>query len=157
MTPPLGTKEWYRDHPVKAPGISFRPIREGRNPMPEILSIVGLSMLAWGLVVLVAILIATSIPASAHEAPLGWAYETFCCNGNGQHGDCAPVPTSSVKAVDGGYEITLRPGDHPMITSPHTFFKAERETRLSGDEHYHVCLWPSQHNLRCLYVPPFGA
>lgn len=155
--PPPGSKEFYRDHPVGSPPpISFRPIREGRNPMPEILAIVGLSMLAWGMVVLAVMLIWASTPASAHDAPLGWSYDTFCCNGNGQHGDCAPVPASSIKAVDGGYEITLRPGDHPMITRPHIFFKAWPESRLSQDGNFHVCLWPSQDSLRCLYVPPVG-
>lgn len=91
------------------------------------------------------------MPATAHEF-----YDTWCCNGNAHSGDCQPIPSASVKPVDGGYQITLGPGDHRLATRVHVFSKAQAETRRSLDGRYHACLYPTEDTLRCLYIPPAG-
>lgn len=93
----------------------------------------------------------------AHEAMSHkWEYDADCCNGNAVEGDCQEIPASAVKVVDGGYEITLRPGDHRLVTVPHTWTKATKEARWSKDENYHACLWPNEATLRCFYAPTLG-
>lgn len=91
--------------------------------------------------------------ASAHNAPMGWRYDGFCCNGDGHNGDCQQIPTQSVKVVKGGYEITLNPGDHRLVTKPHTFFVDQRNVRDSGDDYFHACLYPTEDTMRCFYAP----
>lgn len=58
-------------------------------------------------------------PVRAHEAPTGFKFSPWCCNGNSVHGDCAQIPASAVEEVSGGYQITLKPGDHHMVTKVH--------------------------------------
>ena len=96
------------------------------------------------------------VGAFAHDAPSGMRYDAWCCNGNAHSGDCQPIPSSSVKVVAGGYQITLRPGDHWMVTKEHRFQKPQTETRWSTDGQYHACLYPNETNLRCFYAPPTG-
>lgn len=92
--------------------------------------------------------------ASAHESPTGQVYDAWCCNGK----DCQTIPTDSVTINDAGeYEITLRPGDHPMVTKVSVHTKAIMETRPSDDGYFHACLWPDENTLRCLYAPPLGS
>jgi hypothetical protein len=94
--------------------------------------------------------------ATAHEAPSGWKYDAICCNGDAHTGDCQRVEASTVKAVEGGWRVTLEVGDHQLVTRPHVFLKAYDKTRASKDGDFHVCLWPTQDSLRCLYVPDMG-
>ena len=100
--------------------------------------------------------------AHAHEAmatnaqPLGWNYDGWCCNGDGHTGDCQVVSHKAVRSVKGGYQITLEPGDHRLVTKRHVFFKEERAARKSPDGMYHVCLYPTENQLRCFYAPPMG-
>lgn len=94
--------------------------------------------------------------AYAHEAPSGMKYDAYCCNGNRVNGDCEMIPASSVRVTPDGYEVTLRPGDHRMVTVKHVFHKSYSETRVSTDNEYHACLFPDEHTLRCLYAPPMG-
>jgi hypothetical protein len=102
----------------------------------------------------VALLVASV--AQAHEAPSGMAYSAYCCNGNSTHGDCMPIPASSVKVVAGGYQITLVPGDHHMVVHEHVFFKPYSEVQESTDGSYHACLFPDENTLRCFYAPPMS-
>lgn len=94
--------------------------------------------------------------ARAHEADSGMRYDSWCCNGNRHTGDCEAIPNHSVMPVPGGYRITLRPGDHHLVTSPQVFEKSEAETRQSTDGRFHACLFPDQTTLRCFYAPPMG-
>ena len=94
--------------------------------------------------------------AWGHEAPTGWSYPVSCCNGTAEEGDCQSIPASSVKAVDGGYQITLRPGEHHLVTKDHSWLKSMGETRVSKDDNYHVCLYPNEETLRCFFAPPMG-
>lgn len=95
-------------------------------------------------------------PATAHETPTGWKYDAVCCNGNATHGDCHHIPRTSVRAVEGGWLVTLNPGDHPLVTKTHQWLKPYDDTRESKDEDFHACLWPTEDTLRCLYVPNMG-
>lgn len=90
------------------------------------------------------------VPAAAHMSPGGMAYEAWCCSNK----DCAPVPSTAFRAIPGGWEITVRPGDHPMVTRVHTFSVPYGDTRPATDGEHHICLWPTEDDLRCVYVPP---
>jgi hypothetical protein len=92
-------------------------------------------------------------PAAAHYAPSGMAYDAWCCNGDGSHGDCAPIPTVDVKETTAGWIITLHPGDHPLVTKVHVYTKRLGEERHSTDGGYHACLYPNENTLRCFYTP----
>lgn len=91
--------------------------------------------------------------AYAHDAPSGWAYDPYCCNGDGETGDCQMIPSRTVKIVDGGYKITLEPGDHRLVTHLHVFVMPQRKTMHSPDGAYHLCLFPDENTLRCFYAP----
>lgn len=104
-----------------------------------------------------------SAPAMAHDAmptaaqPEGWRYDAVCCQqATANSGDCQDIPATSVKPIPGGYQITLRPGDHHMVTRLHVFQFSQAETRESPDGRYHACLYPSEDNLHCFYAPPMG-
>jgi len=99
---------------------------------------------------LASLLVATA--AMAHKAPSGWSYSGWCCNGT----DCAQIPHEAVKVIEGGFQITLKPGDHPMVTRVHVFQIEMAKTKQSQDQFYHVCLWPNEDTLRCVYVPHMG-
>lgn len=90
-------------------------------------------------------------PAGAHE----W-YSAWCCNGDSETGDCQAIPESAVRATNDGWEITLKPGDHRLITKPHRFTKTYGHTRKSEDDQFHACLFPTEDTLRCFYAPPMG-
>jgi hypothetical protein len=94
--------------------------------------------------------------AYAHQAVSGMPYNTWCCNGNGQNGDCQEIPDSAVRTIPGGYQITLQVGDHRLVTRSHIFTKTQAETRWSTDGRYHACLYPTEDELRCFYAPPPG-
>ncbi|AXV15964.1 hypothetical protein CYG48_09805 [Neorhizobium sp. SOG26] len=98
-----------------------------------------------------------STAALAHEAHsaggMAWKYDGFCCNGDNHTGDCQMISTRNVKVTENGYEIQLKPGDHRMITRPHRFTMKQSQARRSQDEEYHICLYPTEDNLRCFYAP----
>lgn len=90
----------------------------------------------------------------AHEAPLGWLYPANCCSGR----DCAEAPSGSVREGPNGYEVTLLPGQHPMVKDePHSFVVAydARQIRDSPDGRFHVCLSP-QLRLLCFFAGSRG-
>lgn len=94
--------------------------------------------------------------AYSHNADMGWAYDPYCCNGNQDHGDCQEIDSKTVKPVDGGYLVTLNPGDHRLVTTPHTYMVPNDKVKYSPDGHYHACLWPSEDKMQCFYAPPMG-
>lgn len=81
--------------------------------------------------------------ASAHQAPLGWAYDYACCSDK----DCRPVPNAEVNEGQGGY--SYRGQSIPY---------GDRRIRQSGDEHFHVCTVAGKPDGRvlCLYEPVRG-
>ena len=94
--------------------------------------------------------------ARAHEAASGFKYDAACCHGVGPTGDCQPIPTSTVKPIPGGYQITLAPGDHHLVTRVHVFQIESSLVRKSTDGQFHACLYPTEDTLRCFYAPPMG-
>jgi hypothetical protein len=91
--------------------------------------------------------------AMAHDAPSGWKYDPYCCNGDGETGDCQMIPARTVTIVPGGYRVTLYPGDHRYITHAHIFMLPQRKTMHSPDGAYHLCLFPDENTPRCFYAP----
>lgn len=100
----------------------------------------------------------TAAPAAVtrgHDAPAGWEYDRDCCHNI----DCAPVPEGAVREVRGGYQVTLRAGQHPMLAEgvavnvfvPH----GDRRIRTSGDSDRHACV-SAYGTLFCIYIPPGG-
>lgn len=96
--------------------------------------------------------------ARAHTSQGGMNYLPWCCNKS----DCAEVAPHAVKFTDSGWQITLNPGDHPRVTEatgrvvhlvPYTFEKRMQST----DGAFHICLFPSEKNVRCFYHPPVGS
>lgn len=100
---------------------------------------------------------ALALPAAAHQAPSGWEYDPSCCSGT----DCAPVPDEAIREAQGGYEVLIQPGTHPMVgegAEPARRFVPHGDPRIrtSGDERKHACV--SRFGaIYCLYVPPSGA
>ncbi len=90
----------------------------------------------------------------AHEAPTGWKYEAYCCNGNEHNGDCQKIPAARVRVTSVGYLVEIRPGDHRLATVHHLFTIPFAEVRTSQDENYHLCLYPNENTPRCFYAPP---
>ena len=93
-----------------------------------------------------ACLVTTGVPAAAHDAPSGWAYDMVCCSNH----DCRPE-LSDVKATRLGWLITstgeiIRYGDSRI--------------HESKDGEFHRCLMQRGVNgpgmTRCLYVPRMG-
>lgn len=94
--------------------------------------------------------------ALAHNAPSGWTYPPSCCNG----GDCAQIPHGRVRAAPGGWRVTLRPGDNPMVTEATgavTVFVPASATQPSPDREFHICLWPTHDSVRCFWAPEAGS
>lgn len=107
---------------------------------------------ALGAAVVTALLFA--VPALAHQAPSGWAYDRECCHNL----DCAPAPDGAIREVQGGYQVTLAPGSHPMVRDrtvtgfvPH----GDPRIRVSGDEDRHACV-SGTGRILCIYIPPGG-
>lgn len=115
---------------------------------------------------ILALMLSAPAGAWAHSSPQGWRYDGTCCSAVepiAHEGDCAPIPETAVRIVPGGYEVTLRPGDHPLVTVEHQWFVAhdrpmtpgntsQPAVRPSGDSDWHVCLYPNESVLRCLYI-----
>lgn len=106
-------------------------------------------------------LLLTVTPALAHD----W-YDHDCCDTR----DCAPIEDVHVERVQGGYQVEIPPGSHPMAglgVSEFVRFDDPR-VRVSADDAYHACIVSSAafmdpHDqqrttdwMRCLYVPLEG-
>ena len=104
-------------------------------------------------VMLTAVFCAIVTDASAHDAKSGWSYDAYCCNGNAHVGDCQQIPSKSVAIVNGGYKVTLMPGDHRLATQSHVFKVPQDRARQSQDSEFHLCLYPDENTPRCFYAP----
>lgn len=72
-----------------------------------------------------------SAPAHAHD----W-YEPACCSDT----DCAPIPDTAVREGPNGYEVTLQPGQHPMVKAPLSYVVPYDKAKQSPDGKYHACI-----------------
>ncbi|RRN68748.1 hypothetical protein EIQ31_19690 [Agrobacterium deltaense] len=102
------------------------------------------------------LLFAFSATSLAHESHKGFKYESYCCNGDAETGDCQMIPTRSVRVTSDGYEVSLAPGDHRMVTRRHVFNWSQSQARRSEDGEYHLCLFPDEDTPRCFYAPDMG-
>ena len=103
---------------------------------------------------LTALPLALAPPAAGHDAPSGWAYSNECCSS----ADCAPVDDEAIEEVQGGFRLTLRPGEHPMVKDrPVVVFvpHGDRRIQKSGDWRKHACL-SRFGSVFCLYLVPGG-
>lgn len=103
----------------------------------------------------VGVLALALIDARAHDAPTGWSYSVACCSGY----DCAELPAGTVKEGSNGYQITLMPGQHPMVTGD--IFRAtvpygSSKIKDAPDGLYHACILKSSQSIICLYVGSRG-
>ncbi|MCM2473077.1 hypothetical protein HGO38_06255 [Rhizobium sp. CG5] len=103
--------------------------------------------------ILTGVLVAYASCVQAHDSHSGWRYESFCCNGDNHTGDCQMIPSQSVKVINNGYQLTLSPGDHRLVTRDHVFKFPQTTTRRSQDSEYHLCLYPNEDTPRCFYAP----
>lgn len=104
-------------------------------------------------VFIVGILTGLSCATYAHQAPSGFQYAPYCCNGDGESGDCQPIPSEDVKIDGADYKIALKPGDHRMATRLHLFSVPQSKAMMSVDGFYHLCLFPNEDVVRCFYAP----
>jgi len=105
---------------------------------------VGIAMVVW------------AASAEAHS----W-YPTRCCWSpqtapSGRLGDCDAIPTVRVKEGPNGYEVSLVPGDHPMVKEPISFVVAYDDADVSLDGGYHVC-FNSLMQVRCFFAGSRGS
>jgi hypothetical protein len=125
---------------------------------------------ALGLAVGVAVALAWAVPGAAQDAPWvpmphatqpdadsqhdtctvdgWWAYNRSCCC---THGWCAPIPREAVREERGGWRVSLRPGDHPRVTAPTSWWVPPGGAGVSPDGRAHFCGTPGQG--RCLLMP----
>lgn len=109
-------------------------------------------IIEWSIAGAAAVFILYATNADAHESRGGMKYDTYCCNST----DCQEIKHSNVTTSSQGYVVTLRPGDHTMVTREHVFTIPYDQARQSTDGEYHICLFPKEDNLRCFYAPPMG-
>jgi hypothetical protein len=107
-------------------------------------------------IILTVMMIAFASSVAAHESHKGFKYESYCCNGNAETGDCQMIPEKSVRITPNGYEVSLAPGDHRLVTRKHQFNWSQGDARRSEDGEYHLCLYPNEDTPRCFYAPDMG-
>lgn len=101
---------------------------------------------------LIALIVTLLWPSSAEAHD--W-YDAVCCSDE----DCAPVRAATVRATPDGWEVTLAPGDHPMVQEPlrHVYPYDSPRVRPSRDQDFHACVSVHGQRMLCLYVPVFGS
>jgi DNA-binding transcriptional LysR family regulator len=84
-----------------------------------------------------------------------WSYNRACCC---THQWCAPIPEHAVREERGGYRVTLRPGDHPQVSVPATWWIPADQTGRSPDGRKHFCGIATEavQSGRCLLIAPGG-
>lgn len=96
--------------------------------------------LKWAGVLLALLVLFLASYAFGHDADTGWTYPPECCG----NGDCVMVHDASrIRTVKGGYLIDGH------------YFIAHRDTRLSPDGQWHVCIYGGK--LYCLFRPDQGS
>lgn len=139
-------------------------------PIRGILWGITIGALIWTALGLLLWLVGAMWSAEAHEAPSGWAYDTWCCGGD----DCRHTEPGEVTLTPDGRGWHVRTLYQPRIdvvvpidgtaTNPTTGVPRDvRDTslRVSPDRDFHVCIvlqmssqFGSFQRLRCLFVPP---
>jgi hypothetical protein len=84
-----------------------------------------------------------SIPASAHNAPLGWAYGFDCCSVI----DCWQEKEGAIEMTSQGYRV---------VVTGEIIAYGDMRIRQSGDQFFHRCTATGDPRMKhsiCLYVP----
>lgn len=102
------------------------------------------------------LMVAASIIEARAHTHNGMVFDSFCCNGNSENGDCQEIPASAVtiNSATGMVTVKLKPGDHPLVTVPREYQMRYADTRRSTNGLTYACLYPHPAILRCLYLPP---
>lgn len=105
-------------------------------------------------------MLASLFPAWGHTAHSGQVYDQACCRStaDAHGGDCHPLPDGTVRATAEGWLVSIKPGDHPLATKAHQWVIPYKSAKIrpATDGQFHICLWPTEGDDRCLYVPPSG-
>lgn len=87
-----------------------------------------------------------TVPALAHEAPLGWTYGWDCCSNR----DCWQEKDGAIEDLANGYRVVL---------TGEVIALGDKRIKVSKDQFYHRCTAAGDPNIGrsiCLYVPPKG-
>jgi hypothetical protein len=86
--------------------------------------------------------------AHAHDAPVGWTYDSSCCSGI----DCRVVNHH------GGVRISETPQGYRISTTGEVLNYRDSRIKVSPDGDYHWCSAGGRDTGRtiCLYAPPKG-
>jgi hypothetical protein len=74
----------------------------------------------------------------------------------GRLGDCDHIPSEAVREGQGGYYVTLRAGEHPMVTETISVVVPYRSAQVSQDGEYHIC-FNSKMEVRCFFAGSRGS
>ncbi len=92
--------------------------------------------------------------AKAHS----W-YDAACCNTY----DCEPVDQHVVRPVEGGWLVTIKPGDHRFakVEGQYLIPYNDPRARQAKDDQFHVCMNSyvtpeGKQRIICIYVPDMG-
>lgn len=108
------------------------------------------------ILVTILVMILLSGAAFAHGEYTGMKnrHGQLCCDVT----DCAKIPRSAITEGGGGFTVHLQPGQHPMVVNgPTTVFFPYADVIPSWDGEPHVCLFPTQHDGRCLVYDAGGS
>ncbi len=72
--------------------------------------------------------------------------------------DCHYVEPTTVRPVEGGWEVDLQAGQHFLVSSRITEIIPYEDERIrrSQDQDFHVCVKKTTQQFLCVYVPEFG-
>lgn len=119
------------------------------------------SALGWVVFIGALVFIVIIGTAMAHEAVSGMPYPARCCWSPqaapaGRPGDCDELPDRAVQAVQGGYRLSLMPGDHPMVKAPMTVIVPYPDMEHAEDGKFHVC-FRADMTVRCFFGGSSGS
>lgn len=138
-----------RFNPSSAPGAEYYAAR--RKEAAKIIT----ASFGKGTRILTLVLVGIPGIAVAHDHG-AMKYDAFCCQGDRQTGDCQAIPAGNVTVTKDGFAVTLKAGEHRLVTRPHRWMVPFGSERQSTNGDYHACIFPDEDTLRCFYSPPMG-
>ncbi len=107
----------------------------------------GIASYIWSVLFIVCLVMLTlTVPAKSHDF-----YPWECCSDN----DCQEISDETVRIGQGGYLVTVKPGEHIMWPAskpePLQLFIPYTKVKLSPDGKYHLCI-NGQGAMLCFYA-----